>query len=143
MAELSVSKDWPHRAANDRGTDAAIQGALFALLAQLATGRRSPATEEDFSRRGILCTPCAGQYGQVAFWLIAVEGSPPLATLVVNVSHSLRPPGKNSHATRMVTFLPCTGGCRGLGAAQERVVWAFVNRFLAEQYMDRATVKAF
>jgi hypothetical protein len=31
----------------------------------------------DTRQRELVCTPCGGAYGEVAYWMIAVNGSPP------------------------------------------------------------------
>src|SRR5262245_21326521 len=36
----------------------------------------------DTRERELVCTPCGGNYGSVAYWVIAVNGSPPRGTIL-------------------------------------------------------------
>ena len=62
-----------------------------------------------------------------------MDGSPPRAAVVVNVSRGLGWAGD-------CTYLDPGRRGRRLGAAQSRTVWSFVEEYLTERYIDRAAV---
>src|SRR4051812_48176811 len=77
----------------------------------------------DLAGREVVCTPCGGNYGCVAYWLLAVNGSPPRGTILFDA---------NGY-TPTIAFLIDAERSRRLGAAQARIVEVFVRRFLGKK----------
>ena len=60
---------------DDEAKKAAFRGAVEAICVKL--------WGKDVLDREIICTPCDGAYG-LAWWVVAVNGSPPRGTLVLS-----------------------------------------------------------
>jgi hypothetical protein len=96
---------------------------LHAFVKLLARVTRIPLDNIDC--REIVCTPCGGNYEQVAYWLIAVNGSPPCGTIVYDPE------------VEWAYLIACKP--RRLGDEQTRVVKAFLEHYcLRDRYSDEA-----
>lgn len=62
-----------------KSTDALM---LFFIKRHFPDGASTKAIA-DFEKRPLECTPFSGNYGELAGWVICVNGSPPKGTLVV------------------------------------------------------------
>lgn len=102
-----------------RATPVEIAGRLYDLFEKLTRC-------SDTRQRELICTPCGGNYGSVAYWVIAVNGSPPRGTILFGSHYDLPPD---------IFFIDqCRS--RRLGQSQCGVVKDFVNCFLREQVSD-------
>jgi hypothetical protein len=93
---------------------------FYRLLARLSG---NPFRE--LAGRAVVCTPCGGNYGKVAYWLLVVNGSPPRGTVLFEAGTDPWP-----------VAYALAGGSRKLGAAQARTVSAFVKEFLGADPVD-------
>jgi hypothetical protein len=85
----------------------------------IADAMRIP--RHDLEGREIVCTPCGGRYGRVAYWLLTVNGSPPRGAVLYDAGRNATP----------VAFLIAGCQSRRLGASQARAVERFVATYLA------------
>jgi hypothetical protein len=101
------------------------QGQTLKALRDLLARRYGWEHRFDLAPRELYVTPCHGQYGEVAFVVITVNGSPPRGTIFHQMLYC------QSYWT--YTHM------RKLGAAQSKVVDDFVEAWLADEngmYLD-------
>lgn len=77
---------------------------------------------KQLSNREVVCTPCGGNYGQVAYWLLVINGSPPRGAIVYRPSTEVDGP--------CATLVECDSRSKRLGDAQCNIIREFAKTFL-------------